>query len=174
MTRLMIDSAHSQVGFQVKHMMFSKVRGTFEEFSGTIEFDETNPANSSVNVEINPASINTRDEKRDEHMRSADFFGVDANPKMTFVSTDVKPDGDDYKITGDLTMNGITKSVVLDAEFEGKGPSPMGVEVYGFSAETKISRKEFGMEWNAAIETGGVLVSDEVKITLEIEANPAQ
>lgn len=174
MTKLNIDSSHSTVQFQVKHMMFSKVRGSFGNFEGTIDFDETNPANSSVNVSIDTNSVDTKDEKRDAHLRSNEFFGADENPKMTFVSTSIEPDGDEYKIHGDLTVNGVTKPVVLEAEFEGKGPSPMGVEVYGFSAETKINRKDFNMNWNAAIETGGVLVSDEVKIELEIEANPAQ
>lgn len=174
MTKLNIDPAHSTVQFQVKHMMFSKVRGSFGTFSGTIDFDEANPSASSVNVNIDTNSVDTKDENRDNHLRSAEFFGADENPQITFVSTRVEPDGDDLKVHGDLTMNGVTKPVVLEAEFEGKGQSPMGVEVYGFSAETKVNRKDFGMNWNAAIETGGFLVSDEVKIELEIEANPAQ
>lgn len=173
MVTLTIDSSHSSVQFRVKHMMFSKVRGDFGTFSGTINFDEANIANSNVNVTIDVTSIDTKDANRDNHLRSADFFGAESNPEITFVSTSIVPDGDDFEIHGDLTMNGVTKPVVLQAEFEGRGTSPMGVEVYGFSAETKINRKDFNMNWNAAIETGGFLVSDEVKIDLEIQANPA-
>ncbi|HWV23113.1 MAG TPA: YceI family protein [Thermomicrobiales bacterium] len=168
-----IDPSHSQVEFTVKHMMFSKVKGSFTSFNGTIDLDEQNIENSTVRVEIDPATINTRDEKRDAHLRSADFFNTDVNPMMTFVSTKVERDGDeDLKITGDLTMNGVTKSVVLEAELEGRGMSPFGMEVLGYSAETKISRKDFDINWNAALETGGVLVSDEVTIKMEIQAVP--
>jgi polyisoprenoid-binding protein YceI len=175
MIQLNIDPSHSEVSFTVKHMMFSKVKGSFETFSGVINLDEQNIENSSVVVEIDPNSINTRDANRDGHLRSGDFFGVEQNPTMTFKSTSVTPQGgsSEYKITGDLTMNGVTKEVILDAEFTGKGVSPMGPTVYGFAAEGKLNRKDFGINWNAAMETGGVLVSDEVKIHVEIEANPA-
>ncbi len=169
-----IDASHSHVEFSVKHMMFSTVKGSFDTFSGSIELDEQNIENSKVTVEIDPRSVNTRDEKRDEHLRSADFFSVEENPKMTFVSTGIEADGDDLKITGDLTMNGVTKEVVLDAEFNGRGMSPFGMEVIGYTAKTKVNRRDFNINWNAALEAGGVLVGDDVKITLEIEAVPAQ
>lgn len=171
---LNIDPSHSEIMFQVKHMMFAKVKGSFDTFSGTIQFDPQDLTNSSVAVEIDPSSINTRDENRDNHLRSQDFFGVEQNPKMTFRSTRIEADGDDYKVYGDLTMNGTTKEVALEAEFNGKGVSPMGPTVYAFSAEGKVNRKEWGMEWNAALETGGMLVSDEVKLEIEVEATPAE
>ena len=173
MVNLNIDSAHSEVSFVVKHMKFAKVRGKFGSFQGTINFDQENPANSSVNVTINTDSINTNQPDRDAHLKSQDFFTADKNPTITFVSTKVEPDGDDLNIHGDLTMNGVTKPVVLDAEFNGSGASPMGSEVYSFSAETKVNRTDFGINWNAALEAGGLLVSEDVKIELEIEANPA-
>jgi polyisoprenoid-binding protein YceI len=172
-TTLNIDPSHSEVMFQVKHMMFAKVKGSFDTFSGVINFDPNNPQNSSVSVEIDPSSINTRDANRDGHLKSADFFGVEQNPTITFTSTRIVANGDDYKVYGDLTMNGVTKEVVLEAEFNGAGQSPMGSTVYAFSAEGKLNRKDFGMTWNAGIEAGGVLVSDEVKLEIEIEANPA-
>lgn len=171
---LNIDPSHSEIMFQVKHMMFAKVKGSFERFSGTITFDPQNPANSSVSVDVEPASINTRDENRDNHLRSQDFFGVEQNPVMTFRSTRIEPDGDDYKVYGDLTMNGITKEIVLEAEFNGKGVSPFGPTVYAFSAEGKVNRKDWSMEWNAALEAGGMLVSDEVKIEVEVQGVPAE
>lgn len=170
---LNIDPSHSEVMFQVKHMMFAKVKGSFDTFSGTINFDPNNLENSSVSVEIDPSSINTRDANRDGHLKSADFFGVEQNPTMTFVSTRIEPNGGDYTVYGDLTMNGVTKEVVLEAEFNGRGVSPFGATVYAFSAEGKLNRKDFGMTWNAGIEAGGVLVSDEVKLEIEVQANPA-
>ena len=173
MVNLKIDSAHSTVSFVVKHMMFAKVRGNFGQFEGTINFDESNPANSSVNVTVDATSIDTKEPNRDGHLKSNDFFGTENNPTLTFVSTSVEPKGDDLMVHGDLTMNGVTRPIVLETEFNGKGQSPMGVEVYSFSAEAKVKRSDFNMNWNAAIETGGFLVSDEVKIEIEIEANPA-
>lgn len=176
MTQLIIDTAHSEVAFTVKHMMFSKVKGSFEKFSGTINLNEENIVDSSVQVEIDPASINTRDANRDNHLRSQDFFGVENNPVITFTSTKIEAGkgSEDYKLYGDLTMNGVTKEVVLDVEFTGKGVSPLGPTVYGFAGEGQLNRKDFGINWNAALEAGGVLVSDEVKIQIDIEANPAQ
>ena len=173
MVNLKIDPSHSTVSFMVKHMKFAKVRGNFGQFEGTINFDESNPANSSVNVTVDATSIDTKDEKRDGHLKSNDFFGTDENPALTFVSTSVEPKGDDLLVHGELTMNGVTKPVVLETEFNGKGQSPMGVEVYSFSGEAKVLRSDFDMNWNAALETGGFLVSDEVKIEVDIEANPA-
>lgn len=174
MVNLNIDASHSTVNFVVRHMAFAKVRGSFDKFEGTINFDQNNVANSSAKMTIDASSVNTADENRDNHLRSNDFFGTEENPNLTFVSTSVTPDGDDFKINGDLTMNGVTKPVTFEAEFNGSGQSPMGVEVWSFSAEAKVSRKDFDMNWNAAVEAGGFLVSDEVKIEIEIEANPAQ
>lgn len=173
MVNLNIDAAHSEVAFTVKHMKFAKAKGKFGTFEGTINFDETNPANSSVNATIDTGSINTNQADRDAHLKSQDFFNAEINPAITFVSTNVETKGDDLMIHGDLTLNGVTKPVVLETEYNGKGVSPMGPEVYSFSAETKVKRSDFNMNWNAAIEAGGVLVSDEVKIEIEIEANPA-
>lgn len=170
----MIDASHSHVEFAVKHMMFTTVKGSFQGVSGTITLDEANMANSSVNVEIDASTINTRDEKRDGHLRSADFFDAEQFPTITFVSTRVEPKGDDLKITGDLTMHGVTREIVLDAEFTGRGMSPFGFEVIGYEAKTKLNREDFGLTWNAALETGGVLVGNEIKVSIDIEAIPAQ
>ena len=170
-----IDPSHSHVEFAVKHMMFTTVRGSFERLSGTIRLDEANVANSSVEVEIEAASISTRDEKRDAHLRSADFFDVERYPTITFRSTRVEPVGENrLKVTGDLTMHGVTREVVLDTEFTGRGKSPFGFEVLGYTATTTINRDEFGLTWNAALETGGVLVGNEIKITIDVEAIPAE
>lgn len=169
-----LDKAHSAIEFAVKHMMFSTVKGRFGEFSGTISLDEQNLANSRVQVEIQTASVDTRDPGRDAHLKSADFFDAETFPAITFSSTNVESGkNDEFKVTGDLTVHGVTKPVVLDVEQTGRGMSPFGFEVAGFSATTKISRKEFGLEWNAALESGGVLVGDDIKISIEVEANPA-
>lgn len=175
MVNLNIDASHSTVSFVVRHMAFAKVRGNFGKFEGTINFDPENVANSSATITIDANSIDTKDENRDNHLRSNDFFGADENPSITFVSTSVTPNGsDEFKLHGDLTMNGVTRPVTLDVEYNGMGTSPMGPQVYSFSAETKVNRKDFNMNWNAALETGGFLVSDDVKIEIEVEANPAQ
>jgi polyisoprenoid-binding protein YceI len=166
-----IDNAHSAVEFAVKHMMFATAKGRFGSVSGTIALDNENVANSSVDVTIDATSIDTRDEKRDGHLKSADFFDVENYPAITFRSTRVEPDGDDLKVTGDLTIRGVTHQVVLDAEFNGQGTNPWGQQVISYSATTKVNRKEFGLNWNAALETGGMLVGDDVKISIEIEAN---
>jgi len=165
-----IDAGHSLVEFAVKHMMFTTTKGRFGEFSGTIDYDEANVGNSTVAVEIVAASIDTRDEKRDGHLRAADFFDAENFPTITFSSTRVERAGDGLKVYGDLTIRGVTKPSVLEAELTGRGKSPWGQDVIGFSATTKFKRSEFGLEWNAALETGGVLVGDEVKIAIEIEA----
>ncbi len=166
-----IDPSHSSVEFAVKHMVFATAKGRFSEFTGAINLDKENPANSSVTVEIAAASIDTRDEKRDEHLKSADFFDVETFPILSFNSTKVEAKGDDLRVEGDLTIHGVTNPVVLEAEFNGQGANPWGQQVISYSATTKINRKDFGLNWNAALESGGVLVSDDVKITIEIEAN---
>lgn len=166
-----IDPSHSTVEFAVKHMMISSTKGRFTDFSGEINLDENNLANSTVNVNINVASIDTHDEKRDDHLRSADFFDAENHPAMTFTSKQIRPKGgDEFEVVGDLTIRGITKEVVLKAEREGVGTSPWGSEVAAFTARTEIDRKDFGLVWNVALETGGILVGDKVKLNLEIEA----
>lgn len=166
-----IDASHSSVEFGVKHMMFTTVKGRFAGVTGTITLDEVDITRSSVSVEIDVATIDTRDEKRDAHLRSADFFDAEQFPKITFESTRIeKPSGGDFRVTGNLTIHGVTHEVTLDAKLEGRATNPWGTEVAGFEASTRISRKEFGMEFNLALETGGVLVGDEVKIQIDIEA----
>ncbi len=169
-----IDPAHSAVEFAVKHMMFTTAKGRFQDFSGTITIDEQNLANSTVDVTTRPASINTQSEDRDSHLRSTDFFDAEQFPEATFHSTSIESAGDDdLRVTGDLTLKGVTQPVMLDATFQGRGTNPWGQEVLGYEARTSFSRKDFGLTWNQALESGGVLVSDEVRLTLEIQAGPA-
>ena len=165
-----IDQTHSVIGFSVRHMMVTKVTGQFERFGGTISFDPANVAAATVEVEIEAASITTRSADRDAHLRSADFFDAETYPTITFRSTRVEPKGDDFTVYGDLTMHGVTREVALKAQFNGSGASPFGHTVAGFEAETRVNRGDFGLNWNAALETGGVMVSDEIRITLDIEA----
>lgn len=162
-----IDPSHSEISFQVRHLMVSKVRGSFTGFSGAVIVDENS---AKVAVEIDPATINTRDEGRDQHVRSGDFFDVENHPKWSFSSTAVAVNGNDITVTGDLTMRGVTKSVVLEGEFLGTNTDPWGNTKAGFEASTTVNRKDFGIEWNAPLETGGVLVGEDVKISLEIQA----
>lgn len=166
-----IDPSHSLVEFSVKHMMFTTVKGNFAGIKGTIVLDEANPANSSVEAEIDASSIVTRDEKRDAHLRSADFFHVEEHPTLAYKSRRVEPQGGDRaKVIGDLTIHGTTHEVVLDAEQTGRGTTPFGTQAVGFHATTKINRKDYGLTYNMALETGGVLVGDEIRIELEVEA----
>jgi polyisoprenoid-binding protein YceI len=166
-----IDASHSHVEFAVKHLMISTVKGRFAAVEGTIVLDEANPAASYVDVKIPAASIDTREPQRDAHLRSADFLDAENYPYLTFVSRRVEPkDGGEFIAEGDLTIRGVTKPVVLDGEFLGSTKTPFGTTVAAFSAKTKLNRKDFGLNWNAALETGGVLVGDEVKINLEVEA----
>lgn len=169
-----IDSAHSQAEFTVKHMMITKVRGRFGDVSGTLTLDPETPASSRVAVDIDVASIDTRDEDRDAHLRSGDFFDVENHPTLTFRSTRVEglelEAGAGFRVIGDLTIRGTTKPVELDVVYEGEGQDPWGNERVAFSADTAIDRRDFGLEWNQALETGGVLVGHEVKIHLEAQA----
>lgn len=167
-----IDPDHSTVGFKVKHMMVSNVYGKFEKHAGVIELDDKDITKSKVQVTIDTNSVNTNVQKRDEHLRSADFFDVAKHPTMTFVSKKVAKAGKDrLKVTGDLTLHGVTKQVVLDVEGPTKeSKDPWGNIRKGVTATTKINRKDFGLVWNGVLETGGVAVGDEVTITLEIEA----
>jgi polyisoprenoid-binding protein YceI len=164
-----VDQAHSAISFSARHLMISKVRGRFESFSGTITVAE-DPLHSSVNAVADTKSVTTGDESRDVHLRSADFFDVDSYPELSFVSTGIEQDGDDFRLAGLLTVKDITKPVVFDLEFDGVSTDPWGNTKAGFSAETEINRKDFGLEWNVALEAGGVLVGDKVKIQLDIQA----
>ena len=174
MAKYVVDPTHSSIGFQAKHMMISKVKGHFDRFNSELDINPEDLSGGNIQFEVEIASINTNNEDRDNHLRSADFFDAETHPTMKFVATDIKKvDDDEYKITGDLSIRGVTKPVTFDAEYNGKGTNPWGVEVVAFEAEGKINRKDFGLNWNSALETGGVLVSDDIKIHIEIEANPA-
>lgn len=166
-----VDPVHSEVGFSVKHMMISKAKGTFDQFDAEIEADVEDLTDSKVEVTIQTASVNTRNEDRDNHLRSADFFDSENFPNMKFTATDIKKkSGNDYEVTGNLTIKDTTKPVTLDVTFEGQSKDPMGGDtVAGFSGKTSINRKEFGLTWNAAVETGGVLVGEDVNINFELE-----
>ena len=166
-----IDPDHSNVGFKVRHLMVSNVKGSFDKHSGTIDINDKDITKSKVEVTIDTTSINTNVQKRDEHLRSADFFDVAKYPTMTFVSKKVAKAGEDkLKITGDLTLHGVTRQVVLDVDGLSKdSKDPWGNIRRGATASTKINRKDFGLVWNKALETGGVTVGEEVTITLEIE-----
>jgi len=169
-----IDPAHSSVEFAVKHMMFTTVRGRFKDFKGTVVVDEQNPNNSKVDVEIGAASIDTGVADRDGHLRSADFLDVENQPTLTFRSKRVegamKAEGDKFKVVGDLTIRGTTFEVTLDCEYEGTGKDPWGGIRAGARATTKIDRRDWGLKWNQALETGGILVANEVRIEIELQA----
>ncbi len=165
-----IDASHSQANFSVKHMMVSTVRGHFNVLSGHLHIDEQNPQNSWVEAQVDAASIDTRDERRDGHLRSADFFDVQTYPTITFKSTRVEHiSGNEYNVTGDLAMHGVTRPVTLKAEYFGQGKNPWGLTVAGLSAKTKINRKDWGLNWNQTLETGGWLVSEDVTIEIDLE-----
>ena len=166
-----IDADHTQVWFSVRHMMFATVRGQFPGVSGELKLDEADPSNSSIEVKLDAATIDTHSGQRDEHLRSADFFDVEAHPYLTFVSRRLEAlGGSKYRITGDLQIRGTTREVVLDAEETGRGKDPWGQEKLGFVASGRIDRKDFGLTWNQALEAGGVLVSDEVRISVDGQA----
>jgi polyisoprenoid-binding protein YceI len=165
-----IDTAHSEINFAIQHMMITKVRGQFEKFTGEINFNAQNPENSTVEIEIEIDSINTREAKRDAHLRSADFFDADNFPKMTFKSTKVEKTGENTaRLTGDLTIRDITHPVTLEVEHTGVAVNPYGKTVAGFSARGKINRKEWELNWNVALETGGWLVGEEVEINIDLQ-----
>ena len=164
-----IDNGHSHIQFSVRHMMLSKARGEFQTFSGSVNIDEANPAATTVDIQIDAASINTRDAQRDAHLKSPDFFNVDAYPYLTFKSKRVEVKGERANLIGDLTIRDVTKEVTLDVEYVGQSKSPWGTTVAGFNAETKINRKDWGLTWNVGLETGGVLVGEEVTISIELE-----
>jgi polyisoprenoid-binding protein YceI len=165
-----IDKAHSEAVFQVRHLI-TKVRGRFSQFEGRIDFDEAEPENSSVAVTIDAASIDTNEPDRDKHLRSGDFFDSDAHPHITFKSTRVvRADANRFAVSGPLTIRGISKDITLPVTFLGLATDPWGKARAGFETEITINRKDFGLTWNAALETGGFLVGDDVKISLSIQA----
>ncbi|KFE62965.1 YceI family protein [Hyalangium minutum] len=167
-----IDPGHSSANFTVKHMMVTNVKGEFSKVTGTVTFDEKDPSKSSVNASIDASTIDTRNEPRDNHLKSPDFFDVAKFPAITFKSKKVEKAGEGkYKVTGDLTMHGITKETVLDVDAsfkESKNPFS-GASISGLTATTKVNRKDFGLNWNKSLETGGVLVGDDVNIGIELE-----
>jgi polyisoprenoid-binding protein YceI len=165
-----IDAAHSLVGFAVKHLVVATTRGNFATFTGSAVIDAANPANSSATVEIDVASITTGDEGRDGHLKSADFFDVENFPKLSFKSTSAKLDGENLVLVGDLTIKDVTKSVEIAWEFGGIAKDPWGNTKAGFEGTATINRKDWGLTWNAPLETGGVLIADKIKLVLEIEA----
>jgi len=170
LTTWSVDPAHSHVEFAIRHLMISTVKGRFGIVRGTVHSDDADPAKGSAEIEIDVDSIDTREAQRDAHLKSADFFDAATYPKITFRSTriaDVR--GDRFTLIGDLTMHGVTREVALDVTSEGRNRDPWGGERAGFTATTKIKRSDFGLTWNQALETGGVLVGDDVKVSLEIE-----
>lgn len=164
-----IDPSHSVVEFVVRHLGLAKVRGRFNEFTGTIQISD-DPGASQVHVTIDAASIDTRDAKRDEHLRSPDFLDAATYPSLEFHSTAVRRMGDDWQVDGDLTIRGVTRPVTLDLEFEGAAKDPWGMSRIGCSAVTEVNREDFGLTWNQALETGGFLVGKQVRIELSVEA----
>jgi len=164
-----IDPSHSNVEFAVRHMMIATVKGRFGDVAGTLVLDEANPPRSRMEVRIQAASIDTRTEQRDQHLRSADFFDVARFPEITFASSRVEPAGDAYDVTGRLTMHGVAREVVLRAAEEGRTRDPWGNDRVAFSATAKLNRKDFGLGWNQLLETGGLVVGDDIRIVLDVE-----
>ncbi|MGW7196476.1 YceI family protein [Streptomyces chryseus] len=166
-----IDPAHSSIGFTARHAMVTNVRGSFPDYAGTLVLDGANPAASTASIDVKIGSIDTGSADRDNHLRSADFFDAEQFPLMTFRSTSAEAlGGTDYRITGDLTIKGVTRPLSIDLEFNGSATDPFGNERVGFEGKADILRSDWGLTWNAALETGGVLVSDKIKLTFDISA----
>ncbi|MFP3900837.1 MAG: YceI family protein [Acidimicrobiia bacterium] len=166
-----VDPAHTRIGFVARHAMVTKVRGSFNELEGSGYFDAADPARSHFEITIQAASIDTRNADRDAHLRSNDFFDMERHPEIRFVSTSVEPLGDDtYRVTGDLTIKGTTKPVTFDVEYTGAAIDPFGNQRLGLEGSVVVNRKDWGVNWNAALETGGVLVSDNVTLEFEVSA----
>jgi polyisoprenoid-binding protein YceI len=165
-----VDVGHSAIHFWVRHLVISKVHGRFAKWSGTIELDPQDLTRSSVEVKIDAASIDTQVADRDTHLRSPDFLDVAKYPELSFRSRKIEKAGEGYRVTGDLTLHGVTRQVVLDAEFNGTAKDPWGNERSAFAAKTSLDRRDYGLTWNAALEAGGVLVGEKVEISLEVEA----
>jgi polyisoprenoid-binding protein YceI len=164
-----IDAAHTNVEFSVRHLMIATVKGRFADVQGTVTMDEADPTGTEIDVTIGAASIDTRVPQRDEHLRSADFFDVASYPTLTFRSRSVRREGDTFKVTGELTIRGVTRDVVLDVVSQGRQADPWGRQRAGFEATARIKRSDFGLTWNQALEAGGVMVGDEVKISVDVE-----
>ncbi|MGO1060428.1 YceI family protein [Planococcus sp. FY231025] len=173
MKKWTIDPAHSEIGFSVKHMMISKVKGSFTSFDAEVEANEEDLTNALIDFKIDTASITTNNTDRDNHLRSADFFDAEQYPHITFKANEIVQKDDEYELNGNLTIKGVTRPATFEVEYGGKGTNPWGVEVVAFNAEGKINRKDFGLTWNQSLETGGVLVGEDIKISLELQANPA-
>ncbi|KQL52343.1 hypothetical protein AN964_01480 [Heyndrickxia shackletonii] len=171
-SKWVVDTTHSGIDFSVKHMMVSKVKGAFHSFNATIEADPADLTTANIDFTVDVASIDTRNADRDGHLKSGDFFDAEKYPTMTFKATNiVKKDEDEYAVTGDMSIHGVTRPETFTVTFEGVAKDPMsGAEKIGFSAEGKVKRSDYGLTWNAALETGGVLVGDDIKINIEIEA----
>ncbi|MCX4829548.1 YceI family protein [Streptomyces sp. NBC_00006] len=166
-----VDPAHTTLGFVARHAMVTNVKGSFSDFTGSLHLDGSDPAKSTASFDVQMASISTGNEDRDGHLKSADFFKIDEFPTMTFRSTSAESlGGDDYRITGDLTILGTTKPLTIDLEFNGVAKDPFGNERVGFEGKTEILRSDWGLTWNAALETGGVLISDKIKLNFDISA----
>jgi len=171
MSTYQIDTAHTHAQFKVRHLMISNVKGEFTKVTGTVEFDEANPAASNINVTVDVNSISTREPQRDAHLKSADFFDAEKYPTITFVSKEVVKSGEDsFEVVGDLTIHGVTQTVDLNVEdFTPEMKDPYGIYRRGASAKTTIMRSDFGLHYNAALETGGVLIGDQIHITIDVE-----
>jgi polyisoprenoid-binding protein YceI len=164
-----LDPTHSTVEFSAKHMMFTTVKGRFTDVEGTVIVDGDSPVTAVVDVTMKAASIDTRTEQRDQHLRSADFLDVETHTTITFKSTKVEGTKEHFKLIGDLTIRGVTRPITLDATYEGAGKDPWGGERIGFSADAKLDRREFGLIWNQALEAGGILVSNDIKIHVDAQ-----
>jgi len=169
-TQWKLDPTHTLVEFSAKHLMITTVKGRIGDVTGTINTDEKDPRKSTVEATLKSASLDTRTDQRDQHLRSADFLNSEVYPEITFRSTRIEGDKEHFKLTGDLTIRDVTKPITLDVQFEGKTKDPWGGERVGFSATGKIDRRDFGLTWNQALETGGVVVGNEIKISLEVQA----
>ena len=168
-TKWTIDSTHSEIGFKVKHMMFTNVSGKFDSYEATIITDGDNFENASIEFSADINSINSNNADRDNHLKSGDFFDVENHPKLTFKATSFTKKGDDFELVGDLTLRGVTKPVKLEAEFSGLMKDPWGNTKAGLNITGKINRKEWGLNYNAALETGGVLISEDVRLNIELQ-----
>ena len=169
-----LDPAHTLVEFSAKHLMITTVKGRITDLEGTIDADEKDVTKSSVEVSLKAASIDTRTDQRDQHLRSADFLHAEMYPEIKFRSTHIEGDREEFKLTGDLTIRGVTKAITLDVKYEGQTKDPWGGERAGFSATGKIDRRDFGLTWNQVLETGGLVVGNDIKINIEAEAVRAQ
>ncbi|MGE6717595.1 YceI family protein [Peribacillus frigoritolerans] len=170
-TKWIVDPTHSAIEFSVKHMMIAKVKGSFNKFEASILANPSDLTTAEIDFTVDVASIDTRNADRDNHLRSADFFDVEKNPTLTFKSTKiVKTDEDEYDVTGNVTLNGVTQEETFNITFEGQGKDPWGNEKAGFSGKGEVKRSDYGLTYNAALETGGVLIGDQITLTIEIEA----